>query len=40
MEYSLLKKLAQECVNDLKEELKYMNHFEIEEVVLDEFGYK
>ena len=34
------KKLAQECVNDLKEELEYMNHFEIEEVILDEFGYK
>ena len=32
--------LAQECVGYLTEELEYMNHFEIEEINLDEFGYK
>ena len=32
--------LAQECVGYLTEELEYINHFEIEEVNLDEFGYK
>ena len=32
--------LARECVGYLTEELEYMNHFEIEEVNLDEFGYK
>ena len=32
--------LAKECIGYLKEELEYMNHFEIEEVNLDEFGYK
>ena len=32
--------LAHECVGCLTEELEYMNRFEIEEVNLDEFGYK
>ena len=32
--------LARECVGYLIKELEYMNHFEIEEVNLDEFGYK
>ena len=32
--------LALECISDLTEELEYMNHFEIREVILDEFGYK
>lgn len=32
--------LALECVGYLKEELEYLNHCEIREVELDEFGYK
>lgn len=32
--------LALECIGYLTEELEYMDHFEIREVMLDEFGYK
>lgn len=32
--------LAEECVSYLTEELEYLNHCEIERVLLDEFGYK
>ena len=32
--------LAQECVEYLMEELEYLNHCEIREVPVDEFGYK
>jgi hypothetical protein len=32
--------LATECVDELTDMLEYIDHFEIEEVGLDEFGYK
>lgn len=32
--------LALECVGYITEELEFLNHAEIEPVLLDEFGYK
>lgn len=32
--------LAKECEKTLLEELEYLDHCEIEEVLLDEFGHK
>ena len=32
--------LAKECISYITEELEYINHCEIERVLLDEFGYK
>ena len=34
------KELAQECIQYITEELEFLNHCEIEEVLVDEFGYK
>ena len=32
--------LAEECVSYINEELDFLNHCEIERVLLDEFGYR
>ena len=32
--------LANECISYLMEELEFLNHCEIEPVLIDEFGYK
>ena len=34
------KELAKECIQYITEELEFLNHCEIEEVLVDEFGYK